>query len=126
MLRPVHFLESDQFAPSKEQSLLKHSQSVSGFQAAFAWKLGPTLEWVPSICQTRQVNAPWRGLDGTLGLRSLSIPLKGTGSTVLSQVRWAPGQPGKRSCFHKGSSAAVLYVYTFYGKTVVWKIPEHS
>ena len=51
-------------------------------------------------------------MEGTLGLRALSTPLKGRGSTVLSQVRRAPGQPGRRSCLHKGSSAAVLCVYT--------------
>ena len=34
-------------------------------------------------------------------------PVEGQGSTILSQVRRALGQPGRRSCFHKGSSTAV-------------------
>ena len=72
----------------------------------------PHLERVPSLCQTRQGNSLRREMEGTLGLRALSTLLKGRGSTVLSQIRRAPGQPGRRSCFHKGSSAAVLCVYT--------------
>ena len=44
-------------------------------------KLGPTLERVPSICRSRQENSLRRGMEGTLGLRALSIPLKGWGIT---------------------------------------------
>ena len=89
------------------------SQSVSSFQAALAWNLGPTLERVPSLCPTRQGNSLWRGMEGTLGSRALSTPLKVRGLTVLSQVRglrtaWAE----KLFSLHKGSSFAVLCVYT--------------
>ena len=63
------------------------SQSVSSFQAALAWKLDHTLERVPSLCPTRQGNSLRRGMEGTLGLKALSTPLKVRGLPVLSQVR---------------------------------------
>jgi hypothetical protein len=81
-----------------------------------------TLERVPSLCQTRQGNSLRRGMEGTLGLRALSTPVKGRGLTVLFQVRglW-PAWEEKLFPLHKGSSLAVLCHHSWTGsKQFVW------
>ena len=54
-------------------------------------------------------------MKGTLGSRALSTPLKVRGLTVLSQVRGLrPAWEEKLFPLHKGSSLAVLCVYTVH------------